>query len=199
MIGRGVEVVVESMKLLPSEGRGRKMRLFLMLMAVGAAISCTPVKSEVRGSNLREIIEDQIRKNVRESYGELAGENFSWDDLEQFHRNKVPEKIGNLLRASVRFRAAVDEVRSMVAADRDSYLRRCRLPLRRTWAELGKISPRGTTEAGQIAEAEIAKVAVDQALEMLAVGRGAPPGGRLLGCARSLRPQEGRPFLSALA
>jgi len=130
MIGRGVEVVVESMKLLPSEGRGRKMRLFLMLMAVGAAISCTPVKSEVRGSNLREIIEDQIRKNVRESYGELAGENFSWDDLEQFHRNKVPEKIGNLLRASVRFRAAVDEVRSMVAADRDSYLRRCRLPLR---------------------------------------------------------------------
>lgn len=147
------------------------MRLIFVLAASVMLASCArsdPASTDVRGDTLREIIENQIRDNVRESYGELAGQNFSDADFERFTKDKVPEQIVAILRPNSRFKAAVEKVRAMSAGDREAYLRRCRLPLRKTWAELGEISPKGTTEAGRRAELAIANAIVDLAEKMLA-------------------------------
>ena len=44
---------------------------------------------------------------------------------------------------------------------------RCRLPLRKTWAELGEISSRGTTDAGRKAELAINNSIVDLAEKLI--------------------------------
>jgi len=137
-------------------------------MLVGCAHSAPPASGEVRGDNLREIIENQIRDNVRESFGELSGQNFSDADLDRFTRDKVPEQIVAILQTNNRFIAALDKVRAMAPGDRESYLKRCRLPLRKTWAELGEISPKGTTDAGRKAELAISNAIVDLAEKLLA-------------------------------
>jgi hypothetical protein len=66
-----------------------------------------------------------------------------------------------LLRTNKTFLDAVDKIRKMAPEERDAYLKRCRLPLRKTWAELGEISPRGTTDAGRKAELAINNSIVD--------------------------------------
>jgi hypothetical protein len=141
--------------------------LIAATMLVGCANSA-PAAGEVRGDNLREIIENQIRDNVRESFGELAGQNFSDVDFDRFTRDKVPEQIVTILQTNSRFLAALDKVRAMSPGDRESYLKRCRLPLRKTWAEQGEISSKGTTDAGRKAELAIAKAIVDLAEKLLA-------------------------------
>ena len=55
----------------------------------------------------------------------------------------------------------------MSPSDRTAYLKRCRLPYRKTWQELGEITPKGTTEAGYRAEAAIIKAIVDLAEKLL--------------------------------
>ena len=52
---------------------------FLTIVSMIILTSCgyTTASGEVRGGNLREIIENQIRDNVRESYGELEGQNLA--------------------------------------------------------------------------------------------------------------------------
>lgn len=145
--------------------------LITILLAATLMVGCAPSAQsagDVRGDSLREIIENQIRDNVRESFGELSGQNFSDADLDRFTRDKVPEQIVTILQTNSRFLAALDKVRSMPAGDRESYLKRCRLPLRKTWAELGEISPKGTTEAGRKGETAIANSIVDLAEKLLA-------------------------------
>ncbi len=147
------------------------LRLITIVLAAGSLLACghTPsLESEVRGSDLRSIIEGQIKDAVRESYGEYAGQNFSDADLDRFTREKVADRIAASLRTDPRFLAAVEKVRAMPEADRAAYLKRCRQPLRRTWAELGEITPKGTTEAGQRAEIAIAAAITDLAKSLLA-------------------------------
>lgn len=133
----------------------------------GCAHSTAAYGGEVRGDNLRQIIENQILDNVRESYGELEGQNFSDADRERFFRDHVPDQIVALLRADPKFKAAVGKVRDMPSAEAAAYLKRCRLYLRKTWAELGEISRKGTTEAGRVAELAISNAIVDLAEKMI--------------------------------
>lgn len=147
------------------------LRLVVFLVTAGMLIAClhsAALAGEVRGGDLRAIIENQIRDHVRESYGELAGQNFSDVDLDRFTRDKVPEQIVAMLQTNSRFLAAVDKVRAMSPEDRAAYLKRCRLPLRKTWAEQGEISRKGTTEAGEKAELAISNAIVDLAERLLA-------------------------------
>jgi hypothetical protein len=144
------------------------MRFFIaVVMTMMAGCTYSAASGDVRGSNLREIIENQIRDNVRESWGELEGQNFSWNDLERFTKDKVPEQIVTLIRSNKTFLDAVEKVRKM-PAEREAYLMRCRLPLRKTWAEQGEISRQGTTDAGRRAELAIANAIVDLAEKLLA-------------------------------
>ena len=147
------------------------LRLVTIVLAAGSLLACghtVSLGSEVRGSDLRSIIEAQIKGNVRESYGELAGQNFSDVDLDRFTRDKVPDRIAASLRSDPRFLDAVEKVRAMSPDDRAAYLKRCRQPLRKTWAQLGEITPKGTTEAGQRAEIAIASAITDLAENLLA-------------------------------
>ena len=151
--------------------RLRTLCTFLIILAAGMFIACrhsTASAGEAKGSDLRAIIDGQIREHVRESYGELAGQNFSDEDLDRFQKAKVPDQIVAQLKGSSRFVAAVEKVRAMSPDDREAYLKRCRLPLRKTWAELGGISAKGTTEAGQQAELAIANAITDLAEKTLA-------------------------------
>jgi hypothetical protein len=146
------------------------LRWMSLMFAAGLLVSCnhfTVSADEVRGSDLRAIIENQIRDHVRESYGEFAGQNFSDDDLERFNKENVTQQVVGVLRNSKVFLAAVDRVRALSPDDRASYLRRCRQPLRKTWAELGEISPKGTTEAGQKAEIALANAITNLAESLL--------------------------------
>ena len=95
-------------------------------------------------------------------------------DLEVFLAEKVPDQIVASLKTSPRFLAAVEKVRAMPHEERAAYLLRCRAPLHKTWAQLGSISPKGQTEAGQRAELAISKAIVDQVEKILAGPSGKP-------------------------
>src|SRR5947199_8777284 len=114
------------------------MKTLIAAIMLAVTVGCTEQDSEVRGTNLREIIEDQIRQNVRESYGELAGQNFTWVDLQRFTRDKVPEQVTTMLRTNSVFRRAVAEVRAMPKEERDADVKRCRLPPGTPCAEIGE-------------------------------------------------------------
>lgn len=149
------------------------MTLVLASLALGGCgAQMAPASGRVQGSNLREIIENQIRDNVRESFGELAGQNFSEVDYQRFRRDNVPDQIVSMVRPHPKFKAAVEMVRAMPTADREAYLKNCRRSLRKTWAEIGEISPKGTTEAGKRAEIDIANALVDLAEKLLAAPAG---------------------------
>lgn len=148
-----------------------------IVFVVGMFTSChrtTPSAGEVRGADLRAIIENQIKDNIRESYGEYAGQNFSDDDLDSFIGENVPGKVVDTLRNNKVFLAAVAKVRVLAPDDRVTYLLGCRRPLHKTWAEMGEISPRGQTVAGLKAEGILAGAVVDLAQSLLN-GSGAPP------------------------
>ncbi len=155
--------------------RLRGLSWLVFILAAGMVMACGHwgvSAGEAHGPDLRAIIDDQIRTYVRESFGELAGQNFSDADYDRFMREKVPDQIVAQLKTNSRFLTAVANARALSQNDREAYLKRCRLPLRKTWAELGGISPKGTTEAGQRAETAIANAITDLAEKILA----GPPG-----------------------
>ena len=83
-------------------------KVFVMVaVLVVAARSLPGAAGTVSGKTLREIIENQIRDNIRASYGELAGQNFSWNDLARLKRDDVPGQITTLLQADKTFLDAV--------------------------------------------------------------------------------------------
>jgi len=120
-------------------------------------------------SDLRSIIENEIRSHVRESWGEYAGENFSDADLQKFEADRVPAQIVSDLKDNKLFLQAVEKVRAMAPADQAAYLKRCRGWLRPTWAEQGKIDRNGTTDAGRLAELQIANAITDYAESLLGI------------------------------
>jgi hypothetical protein len=143
--------------------------LVTVVAALLGVCSHTDASQKAVGKNLREIIEHQIRENVRQSTGELAGQNFSDVDLERFKREDRPGRIVTALQADRTFLDAVEHVRKMPAVERSTYLKNCRQPLRKTWAEMGRIASdgSGTTAAGRVAELAISNAIVDLAERLL--------------------------------
>jgi hypothetical protein len=152
----------------------RKLSLTFLIINL-AFVSCLASVSQderfdpstVKPETLREIIAEQQRRNVRESYGIWAHECFTDDDLDQFVRSAQPARIARSLKGSKRFMAVVSALKKMPSAQRHKLLNSCRKPLRKTWAQLGRISPEGQTEAGQKAERLIADAIVDFVGELL--------------------------------
>jgi hypothetical protein len=122
-----------------------------------------------QGSDLRSIIENEIRSHVRESWGEYAGENFSDEDLKVFEADRVPAQIVSELKNNKLFLQAVEKARTMAPSEQAAYLKRCRGWLRPTWAEQGKIDRNGTTDAGRLAELQIANAITDYAESLLGI------------------------------
>jgi hypothetical protein len=113
-----------------------------------------------------KLIRNGQKKNVRESYGKWAGQCFTDIDYIAFHRGKRPERIARKLKGNRQFMEAVIALKAMPDSERADFIKRCRRPLRLTWAQLGRISREGQTEAGQCAEIDIANAVADTLLEL---------------------------------
>ena len=118
---------------------------------------------------LTKIIQDSQRENVRESFGEMSGQCFTENDLNNFIGSKRPFKIAEDLRTDKTFLAAVLSLQKMSPQNRQNFLNSANKPLRPTWEELGEISANGQTDAGQKAEKLIAEEIITQVKVLLAL------------------------------
>jgi len=118
-------------------------------------------------NDIVELIKQSQRENVRESYGEWAGQCFTDEDYQAFTMYNRPQKIASALKGNRKFMEAVLALKAMPEEERNQFVSGCRRPLRPTWAQLGRISPEGQTVAGQRAEIDIANAVADTVLELL--------------------------------
>ena len=107
------------------------------------------------------------RAYVRESFGELMGQNFSDADFTAFRKNGVTKTVVDSLRRDARFLAIVLGLQATEAARRQALLRNAGQPIHRTWAECGKVSRECQTEAGRKAEQLLAGAIVQLANDLI--------------------------------
>lgn len=124
-------------------------------------------KSVVQPRLLIEIIKNQQLSNVRKSYGEAAGQNFSERDLNDFVRQGKDKAIAKKLKKNDDFVEAVLAIKHMNPTDRQHLFSEVVTTYRQTWRELGKIDSEGQTEAGQEADKMIAKAIVDLVTDLI--------------------------------
>ena len=144
----------------------KRLSLLFCLVVVGVTFT----EARAAAGSLRGVILAQQRQHVRLSYGQADGQCFTWDDLSGFKQRDVPGRVVRQLRASAQFRALVAQLRKQPAGKRARYLQKCRAIAHPTWAQLGRITPSGQTEAGRTVELLIAQAVVRLANEMLASG-----------------------------
>jgi hypothetical protein len=118
--------------------------------------------------DLRSLIRREQMANVRESYGEWAHECFTWVDLNDFKRHGRAAQVADRLRKTREIARIVAALVQVSAQESKRMLETCRRPLRPTWAELGRISKEGQTDAGQQAETMIANAVVEMVNGLLA-------------------------------
>jgi hypothetical protein len=126
----------------------------------------TQSTSEVNPSALITIIEEQQRIHVKESYGELAHQCFSEDDLSTFKENNIPDVIVTELKRDNRFIDVVLAIKKANPTDRQKLFKAALETRRPTWEEQGGINPKGQTETGKQAEMMIAKAIVDSVRDL---------------------------------
>jgi len=152
---------------LPAMMRALPVALFFSLSVVALKASAdAPLKSG-NESNVVTAIEIAQKSNVRESCGPEADESFTDADYQEFTARKMPRKIAQSLRSDRKFMEGVLALREKPAAERGAFIQSCRRALRPTWAELGRISCEGQTDAGQAAELDIANAVADMIEELV--------------------------------
>ncbi|ESQ15031.1 MAG: hypothetical protein N838_14805 [Thiohalocapsa sp. PB-PSB1] len=125
------------------------------------------VTGAVSPNLLVNIITTQQIANVRKSYGERAGQNFSDRDLNQFIRQGRATIIANELKKNRDYLEVVLAIKRMNPTARNDLYTRAYETYRPTWAELGKIDSAGQTEAGQEADKMIAQAIVEMTQDLL--------------------------------
>lgn len=129
------------------------------LVNMAAAQVILPSKSNIDKNSdaLIVLVRSLQRQHVKESYGERAFECFTDVDLEKFHDANIPKKVSAQLRTDKQFLSIVNGLQSLNTKQRSELLERVALTYKPTWSQLGKIDKRGQTDAGQLAEREIAE------------------------------------------
>jgi hypothetical protein len=125
-----------------------------------------------QAAGLTEIVKQEQKKNVRESFGEKASECFTDVNLKAFHDSNTVSGIVRRLRRDPAFLAVVDKIRTLSEGQRTDVLASAESTYKPTWAELGRIDRLGQTDAGQAAEKEIAQGIVALAKEILNQSKG---------------------------
>jgi hypothetical protein len=126
--------------------------IFPSMMLMAAALtqtSCAMPAEPTNPEDLIAYIRAAERAEIRESWGEAAGECFTWDDYESFKRDDRPAAVAARLKASPQFRKLVEMIKTMPQRERVVLLSRARQTARPTWAMNGRISRDGTTDAGR--------------------------------------------------
>jgi len=123
-----------------------------------SGILATAAQAEQRRQDhpLIALIKQQQRVHVRESWGEWDYQCFTWDDLRWFQKEDVPAEITKKLAKDAKFAAIVRGIKEMKPAERNKLLKRASRTYKPTWAQLGRITRAGQTDAGQEAERLIA-------------------------------------------
>ena len=98
---------------------------------------------------LIDLIVKEQGENVRESYGEAAGQNFSDQDLSEFIRNDIPARISKELKKDDEFLELVLAIKHMDPTERHKLLNEGLNKHKQTWRQMGRIDREGQTEAGQ--------------------------------------------------
>lgn len=113
------------------------------------------------------VIRQQQRLHVRESWGEEDWQCFTWTNLRDFQAGNAPGTVVDVLNADPQFGQLVGEIGAMSASARTYLLARALRTYKPTWAQLGRVTPAGQTDAGQTAEQEIARAVVGLVRQML--------------------------------
>lgn len=141
----------------------------LMGLVLVALFAVTGTAKEPRKQHpLIELIQQQQAVCVGESYGQWAHECFTWRNLETFNREDVPGKIVKKLKEDAEFADLVAQIQEMTPSARSELLRQAAGTYKPTWAQLGRISPAGQTDAGQQAERRVAAAIVGLVRQLLA-------------------------------
>lgn len=112
------------------------------------------------------IIKDQQRINVKESCGEFDYQCFTDRDLEKFKKDNIVDDLKVTLTRDNNFLEIVLAIKIMQPGERDSLLDTAARTCKPTWAQLGRISCEGQTEAGHTAELMIAQTIVELVKEL---------------------------------
>jgi hypothetical protein len=132
----------------------------------GGCSSVPPESSTVKPEELLEIIKSQQQSEVKESFSELRGQNFSDEDLKEFKEKNVPKLATERLKHDSHFIDVVLAIKRMELISRQKLFITSLQTYKKTWGELKRISREGQTEAGQEAERLIAKAIVDLVKEL---------------------------------
>jgi len=112
-------------------------------------------------------IRAQQQEHVGNSCGTLAHECFTTMDLSYFRSGKVAETLRHDLTTDGNFLQLMLAVQSKGTAFWENLAVRGRSTYKKTWAQIGKITCAGQTDAGQLAEKSIAGTVVGAAADLL--------------------------------
>jgi hypothetical protein len=126
----------------------------------------SPTPTLPKPDMLIEIILKAQQSNVRESYGEFAGQNFTARNLQEFIAKGTLKDITAQLKADSEFLDVVLAIKHMPPSERQKLLNKGSHTYKPTWEQLGEISPKGQTSAGQKAEQMIADAIVNLVKEL---------------------------------
>jgi len=116
---------------------------------------------------LEDIIKSKHSQYVKTSYSESNC--FTDADLEKFRNNKIPNQIVADLMKNNAFIDLIISIKGISPTDRQELLERCSKIAKLTWANLGKVSPNGQTEAGNQAELLISEAIVNKIQSMMSL------------------------------
>lgn len=136
----------------------------VVVLLAGSAFGLPP-----QPTDLIEVITRESRTVVRSSWGELAHECFTDENLKRFIADGVHQKVAERLKRDPGFIAIVKEIGVLPNNRRDDLLSKARQTARPTWAMMGFIDPqgRGQTSAGRKADLLVAGAIVDSLSRML--------------------------------
>lgn len=116
-------------------------------------------------NSLGRAIAQYQRDEVWTGGNEYSGA-YTWDDLDNFHSKGGANKIVDEAREDAIILEGVVALSQLPVIKQDELLADWSEPIDPTWAQSGAIG-KGTTEAGQIAEQEIATALVELVKDML--------------------------------
>jgi len=172
ILGAGSTFFVQGQKIAKLEEQVRTLRETIQLKSnIKESSLIIPKKHQeepkVKPEKLITIIKEQQKKYVRESWDTDAYQCFTDEDLEKFEDSGIPRKIVEKLKKNNQFIDVVLAIKEIPPSKWQDLKERSLKTYKPTWAELGKISREGQTEAGQKAEKTIAEAIVELVVELL--------------------------------
>jgi hypothetical protein len=140
----------------------------VMVLAALVQSACGALAEPRTPEDLISYIRAAEAAEIRESWGEEAGECFTWLDYDTFIHADRPAVVAARLKSSPQFRKLAEMIKAMPQPGREKLLARARQSVRPTWAMIGRISRDGTTDAGRKAGLLLAGAIGDAMEELLA-------------------------------